>query len=80
MGVQVNDEKRSITVIFWLVLAFVFSVMATSVGGAWAFLKWAGYVESQQLWPALVVLGIGLLGALGILVGILVWLLRRIRE
>lgn len=75
-----NEERRSIRVIFWLALAFVFSVMTMSVGGAWAFLKWAGHIESPELWPALVVLGIGMLGALGILVGILTWLVRQIRQ
>jgi hypothetical protein len=75
-----NQEERSTTVIFWLVLAFVFSVMTMSLGGAWAFLKWAGYIETQPIWPALAVLGIGLLCALGILVGVIVWLVRRIRQ
>lgn len=75
-----NEEKRSITTIFWLALAFVFSVMIMSVGGAWAFLKWAGHLEAQPLWPALLVLGIGVLGALGIFVGILTWLVRQIRR
>lgn len=77
---KVDDEKRSITTIFWLVLAFAIAVMLVSLGAAWAFLRWVDILSSGELWPAFLVLGIGVLGALGSLVGIIVWLVREARR
>ncbi len=75
-----EDEKRSIIAIFWLVVAFAFSVTVLSVGAAWAFLEWIGYLESGQVMPALLVVGVGVLGTLTSLVGIIVWLVREARR
>lgn len=75
-----EDEQRAITTIFWLVLAFAFFVLTISVGATWAFLKWIGFLQSEDLWLALLVLGLGLLGAAGSFAGVLSWLVRHVRR
>ncbi|MEJ2732725.1 MAG: hypothetical protein P8189_04000 [Anaerolineae bacterium] len=77
---NVDDERRSITTIFWLVLAFAFAVMMVSIGAAWAFLTWMNILSSGELWPAFLVLGIGVLGALISLASIIAWLVREARR
>ena len=77
---NVDDERRSITTIFWLVLAFAFAVMAVSIGAAWAFLRWVNILSSGELWPALLILGIGVLGTLISLAGIISWFVREARR
>lgn len=77
---NVDDERRSITTIFWLVLAFAFAVMMVSIGAAWALLKWMNILSSGELWPAFLVLGIGVLGALISLASIIAWLVREARR
>lgn len=77
---NIDDERRAITTIFWLVLVFAFAVMMVSVGAAWAYLMWAGILESGQIWLALLVLGIGILAALASLASIIAWLIRENRE
>ena len=77
---NVEDERRSITTIFWLVLAFAFAVMMVSIGAAWAFLRWVKLLSSGDLWPAFLVLGIGVLGTLVSLAGIITWLVREARR
>jgi hypothetical protein len=77
---NVEDERRSITTIFWLVLAFAFAVMMVSIGAAWAFLSWVNILNSGELWPAFLVLGIGVLGTLVSLAGIITWLVREARR
>ena len=77
---SVEEERRSITNIFWLVLAFAVAVMMVSIGAAWAFLRWVNVLDSGELWPAFLVLGIGVLGALTRLAGIIVWLVREARD
>lgn len=75
-----ENEERSITTIFWLVLAFAFFVLTISVGATWAFLKWIGFLQPEELWMALLVLGLGLLGAIGSFAGIVSWLLRQAKR
>jgi hypothetical protein len=77
---SVDEERRSITTIFWLVLAFALAVMMVSIGSAWAFLRWADVLNSGELWPAFLILGIGVLGALISLAGIIAWLVREARR
>ncbi len=77
---RVDEELRSITTIFWLVLAFAIAVMMVSVGAAWAFLRWVNVLNSGELWPAFLVLGIGVLGTLISLAGIIAWLVREARR
>jgi uncharacterized membrane protein len=72
-----DDERRSITTIFWLILLFALSFLTISLGAAWAYLQWSDILQSGLLWPALLVFGIGLLGAIGSFAGILAWLLRQ---
>jgi hypothetical protein len=75
-----EDEERSITTIFWLVLAFATFILTISVGATWAFLKWIGFLQSEDLWLALLVLGFGLLGAIGSFAGIVSWLVRQVKR
>jgi hypothetical protein len=77
---NVDDERRSITTIFWLVLAFALAVMMVSIGAAWAFLRWLDILSSGELWPAFLVLGIGVLGVLSSLIGIITWFVREARR
>jgi hypothetical protein len=77
---NVDEERRSITTIFWLVLGFAIAVMMVSIGAAWAFLRWVNIFNSGELWPAFLVLGIGMLGALASLAGIIAWLVREARR
>jgi hypothetical protein len=77
---NVDEERRSITTIFWLVLGFAIAVMMVSIGAAWAFLRWVNIFNSGELWPAFLVLGIGVLGALASLAGIIAWLVREARR
>ena len=72
-----DDERRSITTIFWLILLFAVSFLLISLGAAWAYLEWANMLQSGLLWPALVVFGIGLIGAIGSFSGIVTWLVRQ---
>ena len=75
-----DDEVRSINTIFWLLLAFAFSMLLVSVGAGWVFLEWSGYAGTGQMWPGLVLLGVGLLFTLGSFVGIVIWLVRTARD
>jgi hypothetical protein len=72
-----DDERRSINAIFWLMLAFAFCVLMISVGAAWAYLLWAGVLQSGPLWIGLLLFGIGLAGAIGCFAGIATWLVRQ---
>lgn len=72
-----DDERRSITTIFWLLLLFAVSFLMISVGAAWAYLEWAEVLQSGLLWPGLFVFGIGLIGVIASLAGIIAWLLRQ---
>ncbi|MGD9048855.1 MAG: hypothetical protein PVF77_12445 [Anaerolineae bacterium] len=72
-----DDERRSVTTIFWLLLLFAVSFLMISVGAAWAYLEWAEVLQSGLLWPGLLVFGIGLMGAIASLAGIIAWLLRQ---
>lgn len=72
-----NDERRSITTTFWLLVLFAVSFLMISVGAAWAYLEWAGVLQSGLLWPGLLVFGLGLIGAMISLAGIITWLLRQ---
>jgi hypothetical protein len=76
----VEDEKRSITTIFWLLMAFAFSMAVLSMGAGWAFLEWVGYSEPRQLWPALLMLGIGIVSAIASFVGVIIWLVREAKS
>jgi hypothetical protein len=78
--VAMEDEERSITAIFWLILAFALFVLTISVGAAWAFLMWIDFLQSEELWPALLVLGIGVLGAIGSFAGIIAWVVKQARR
>ncbi|HSR33811.1 MAG TPA: hypothetical protein VLY63_24870 [Anaerolineae bacterium] len=71
-----EDEERAITTAFWLVLAFALFVLMISVGAAWAYLRWTDFLPSGQPWPALLVLGIGAIGAVASFAGIIVWMAR----
>jgi uncharacterized membrane protein YbhN (UPF0104 family) len=75
-----DNEIRSINTIFWLLLAFAFSMLLVSIGAGWVFLEWSGYAGTGQVWPGLVLLGVGLLFTLASFVGIVIWLLRTARE
>jgi hypothetical protein len=75
-----EDEIRSINTIFWLLLAFAFSMLLVSIGAGWVFLEWSGFVGMGQMWPGLVMLGVGLLFTLGSFVGIVIWLVRTARD
>ena len=72
-----DDERRSITTIFWLTLLFAISFLMISLGAAWAYLQWSDILQSGFLWPALLVLGIGMMGAIGSFAGIIAWLLQQ---
>ena len=72
-----DDERRSVTTIFWLLLLLAVSFLMISVGAAWAYLEWAEVLQSGLLWPGLLVFGIGLMGAIASLAGIIAWLLRQ---
>ena len=72
-----DDERRSITTTFWLLVLFAVSFLMISVGAAWAYLEWARVLQSGLLWPGLLVFGLGLMGALVSLAGIITWLLQQ---
>ena len=72
-----DDERRSITTTFWLLVLFAVSFLMISVGAAWAYLEWARVLQSRLLWPGLLVFGLGLMGALVSLAGIITWLLQQ---
>ena len=71
-----DDERRSITTIFWLILLFAISFLMISLGAAWAYLQWSEILQSGFLWPALLVFGIGIVGAIGSFAGIIAWMVR----
>jgi hypothetical protein len=73
-------EERSLNTIFWLLLAFALSVLLISIGTGWTLLQWIGYLDSGQLWPPLLLLGTGMLGALISLGAIVAWLMRQARR
>lgn len=73
-------EEHSINTIFWLLLAFALSVLLLSIGTGWTLLQWIGYLDSGQLWPPLLLLGTGMMGALVSLGAIVAWLLRQARR
>lgn len=75
-----GDSERSITTIFWLVLAFALSVLLISIGTGWTLLQWLGHLDSGQLWPSLLLLGVAILGALASLAALLIWMMRRARH
>lgn len=75
-----DDQMRSINTIFWLLLAFAFSMLLVSLGAGWAFLEWSRYAGSGEVWPGLVMLGVGLVIALVTFAGIVIWLVRVARE
>lgn len=75
-----DAEERSITTIFWLLLAFALSVLFISIGTGWALLQWIGYLDSGQLWPPLLLLGTAIMGALISFGAIVVWLVRQTRS
>ena len=72
-----DDERRSIITIFWLILLFAVSFLMISVGAAWAYLEWVGMLDSGFLWPAFLVFGLGTIGAVGSFAGIIAWLVRQ---
>lgn len=74
-----DDERRSITTVFWLILLFAVSFLMISLGAAWAYLEWVEMLDSGLLWPALLVFGIGTIGAIGSFAGIIAWLVRQPR-
>ena len=73
-------EERSIKTIFWLMLAFALSVLLISIGTGWALLQLIGYLDSGQLWPPLLLLGTGIMGALISFGAIVAWLMRQARS
>ncbi len=73
-------EERSIKTIFWLMLAFALSVLLISIGTGWALLQLIGYLDSGQLWPPLLLLGTGMMGALISFGAIVAWLMRQARS
>lgn len=75
-----DDDIRSVNTIFWLLLAFAFSMLLVSLGAGWVFLEWSRYAGAGQLWPGLVMLGVGLVVSISTFVGIVIWLLRAARE
>jgi hypothetical protein len=75
-----DAEERSITTIFWLVLAFALSVLFISIGTGWTLLQWVGYLDSGQLWPPLLLLGTAIMGALISFGAIVVWLVGQARN
>jgi hypothetical protein len=75
-----DDEARSINTVFWLLLAFAFSMLLVSIGAGWAFMEWSGFSGSGQVWPGLVMLGVGLVLALASFVGLVIWLVRTARQ
>jgi hypothetical protein len=75
-----DDERRSITTIFWLILLFAVSFLMISLGSAWTYLEWSRILQSGLLWPGLLMFVIGLLGAIGSFAGIIAWLLRQPRN
>jgi len=75
-----DAEERSITTIFWLVLAFAISVLFISIGTGWTLLQWVGYLDSGQLWPPLLLLGTAIMGALISFGAIVAWLVRQARS
>ena len=77
---DMDDQIHSINTIFWLLLAFAFSMLLVSMGAGWAFLEWSGFSGTGQVWPGLVLLGVGLVLALASFVGIVIWLVRAARE
>ena len=74
-----NAVERSITSIFWLVMAFALSVLLISIGTGWTLLEWVGYLDSGSLWLPLLLLGTGIMGALISFGAIVAWLMRRTR-
>jgi hypothetical protein len=74
-----DADERSITTIFWLVLAFALCVLLISVGTGWTLLQWVGYLDSGPLWPPLLLLGTAMMGALICLGAIVAWLMRQAR-
>lgn len=74
-----NDEIRSINTIFWLLLAFAFSMLLISLGAGWIFLEWSSFAGTGMMWPGLVLLGVGLVAAIASFVGIVIWLVRTAR-
>jgi len=72
-----DDERRSITTIFWLILLFAFSFLVISLGAAWAYLQWSDILQSGFLWTALLVFGVGMMGAIGSFAAIIAWLVRQ---
>ena len=72
-----DDERRSITTTFWLLVLFAVSFLMISVGAAWAYLEWAGVLQSGLLWPGLLVFGLGLISVMICLAGIITRLLRQ---
>ena len=72
-----DDDARSITTVFWLLLGLVLSLLMISVGAAWAFLQWSGFLRPGPLWPAFLVMGMAIVGALGSSAGLVVWLLQQ---
>jgi len=73
-------EERSIKTIFWLMLAFALSVLLISIGTGWALLQLVGYLDSGQLWPPLLLLATGIMGALISFGAIVAWLMRQARS
>lgn len=74
-----DAEERSITTIFWLLLAFALCVLLISIGTGWTLLQWIGYLDSDALWPPLLLLGTGMLGAAVCFGAIVAWLIRQAR-
>jgi hypothetical protein len=74
-----DEERRSITTIFWLILLFAVSFLMISLGAAWAYLEWVDMLDSGLLWPGLLVFGLGTIGAFGSFAGIIAWLVRQAR-
>jgi uncharacterized membrane protein YbhN (UPF0104 family) len=75
-----DDEQRSVTTIFWLVLAFALSVLFISIGTGWTLLQWLGYLDSGQLWPSLLLVAVAMLGAVVSFAAIVAWMMRQARS
>ena len=75
-----DDDARSFNTIFWLLLAFAFAMLLISLGTGWAFLEWSRLAGTGQVWPGLVMLGVGLVVGISTFVGILIWFLRAVRQ
>lgn len=73
------EEEHSIKTIFWLVLAFAFSVLFISIGTGWTLLQWLGFLDSGRMWPPLLLLGAAMLGAAATFSAIVAWMMRQSR-